>query len=167
MLLLKEVPDTTILKKFANRYAEVNIDHVIQFLTFLKVGSDLSLSLDRFLAQHGLLQSRWWVLILLMREEEEISSPSALSEKIGVSRATMTGLLDGLVREGLVTRIAGHSDRRMFRIQLTQAGQEKLDEVMPEYYRRVGEVMSVLTTEEGVDLSSILVKLKQKTNVFE
>jgi DNA-binding MarR family transcriptional regulator len=167
MLQLKDLPDANILSKFAERYPETNIDSVIQFLTLLRVGSDLSTALDAYLAQHGLLQGRWWVLILLMREANLTSSPSALAEKAGVSRATMTGLIDGLEKEKLVQRISDVSDRRKFYIELTDLGQAKLDDVMPEYYRKVNQLMGILSPDEGQDLASSLTKLKNNNHVFK
>ena len=133
MLQLQDLPDTKILTKFADRYPDANIEHVLHFLTLLRVGSDLSDALNSFLAKYDLLQSRWWVLILLMREDDLMSTPSSLAEKAGVSRATMTGLIDGLDKEGLITRLTNVNDRRMLQIKLTVAGQAKLDDVMPEY----------------------------------
>jgi DNA-binding MarR family transcriptional regulator len=167
MLQLKDLPDANILSKFAERYPETNIDSVIQFLTLLRVGSDLSSALDSYLAQHGLLQGRWWVLVLLMREENLTSSPSELAEKSGVSRATMTGLIDGLEKEKLVKRINDVADRRKFYIKLTELGQAKLDDVIPEYYRRVNQLMGILSLDEGKQLASLLMKLKNNSHVFK
>jgi len=167
MLQLQDLPDTKVLKKFADRYPDANIEHVIHFLTLLRVGSDLSDVLDSFLAGYGLLQGRWWVLILLMREEDLMSTPSLLAEKAGVSRATMTGLIDGLVRGDLVRRVTNVDDRRKQHIKLTALGQEKLDEVMPDYYRRVAELMKVLSPPQGEDLSSMLIKLQNNSDVFK
>ncbi len=167
MLKLKDLPDSKILTKFAARYPQANIDGVIHFLTLLRVGSDLSDVLDNFLGQYGLLQGRWWVLILLMREQDLTSTPSSLAKKAGVSRATMTGLIDGLDKEGLVIRVANVADRRKFHIRLTSTGQAKLDEVMPEYYRRVDRLMSILSPDEGELLSTMLIKLQNNRDIFE
>ncbi|HIC46929.1 MAG TPA: MarR family transcriptional regulator [Methylophaga aminisulfidivorans] len=144
MLQLKDLPDKAILEKFASRYPEVDINAVMQFLHLLGVASELSVGLDNFLRRYDLLQGRWWVLILLMREDSFISSPSKLAEQSGVSRATMTGLLDGLAREGLIQRIVDEKDKRQTQIKLTKKGQQKLDEVMPDYYQRLGQLMSVI-----------------------
>jgi DNA-binding MarR family transcriptional regulator len=129
------------LRKFAARYPEADVSAVASFLTLLRVATELSQALDGFLARHGLLQGRWWVLILLMREEALESSPSALAQKAGVTRATMTGLLDGLERDGLVQRAFDTADRRRLTVRLLPAGQAVLDAVMPDYYARVRALM--------------------------
>ncbi|OIQ88603.1 transcriptional repressor MprA [mine drainage metagenome] len=152
MLQLKNIPDARILEKFVSRYPDAEIASVMPFLNILRAGSDLSDALDALLGRHGLLQGRWWVLILLMREDDLTSSPSDLAEKAGVSRATMTGLIDGLVRDGWVERQADAGDRRKLTIKLTPAGLAKLDEVMPDYYRKVRQLMSVLTQQQRDDL---------------
>lgn len=142
MLQLRDLPSNEILEKFAARYPIADVSAISSFLYLLRVATDLSLALDACLIKHGLLQGRWWVLILLMREDAKISSPSLLAEKAGVSRATMTGLLDGLVRDGLVERVFDAHDRRSVLISLTEQGQAKLDEVMPDYYARLRACMA-------------------------
>jgi len=156
MLQLKNLPDAKILEKFVARYPDAEVEAVLPFLNILRAGSDLSDALDALLAKHGLLQGRWWVLILLMREDNLTSTPSDLAEKAGVSRATMTGLIDGLEREGLVQRLADAVDRRKFSIRLTEDGQQKLDAVMPDYYRKVRNLMEVLAIPQRDQLVSHL-----------
>ncbi len=167
MLQLKDLPDKAILEKFASRYPEVDINAVMQFLHLLGVASELSVGLDNFLRRYDLLQGRWWVLILLMREDSFISSPSKLAEQSGVSRAIMTGLLDGLAREGLIQRIVDEKDKRQTQIKLTKKGQQKLDEVMPDYYQRLGQLMSVIDKEQGQVLMDVLAKLKRNLTIFD
>lgn len=167
MLQLKDLPDKAILEKFASRYPEVDINAVMQFLHLLGVASELSVGLDNFLRRYDLLQGRWWVLILLMREDGFISSPSKLAEQSGVSRATMTGLLDGLAREGLIQRVVDEKDKRQTQIKLTKKGQQKLDEVMPDYYQRLGQLMSVIDKEQGQALMDVLAKLKRNLTIFD
>ncbi|HEY9268227.1 MAG TPA: MarR family transcriptional regulator [Methylotenera sp.] len=156
MLQLKDLPTTKVLGKFAERYPDADITAVSGFLHLLRVATDLSVALDVCLTKHGLLQGRWWVLILLMREDSKTSTPSVLAEKAGVTRATMTGLIDGLEQNGLVERIYTKDDRRSILIRLTDAGQDKLDAVMPDYYRRVRKCMQSLDDEKRMQLQQIL-----------
>lgn len=156
MLQLRDLPTTAVLGKFAQRYPDADISAISGFLFLLRVATDLSIALDACLSKHGLLQGRWWVLILLMREEHKTSTPSMLAEKAGVSRATMTGLIDGLAQSGLVSRIYTKNDRRSINIALTDAGQAKLDEVMPDYYRRLRQCMEGLDEARREQLNEIL-----------
>ncbi|MES2180980.1 MAG: MarR family transcriptional regulator [Pseudomonadota bacterium] len=71
-----------------------------------------------------------------------------LADKTGVTKATMTGFIDGLERDHLIERIADKIDRRKMLIKLTPAGQKKLDEVMPDYHAHVHDLMSHLSAVE-------------------
>jgi DNA-binding MarR family transcriptional regulator len=167
MLQLKDLPDTHILRKFAQRYSEADVDSVIQFLNILHVGTELSASLDRFLTTHGLLQGRWWVLILLMREDNLTSTLSELAKKSGVSKATMNGLIAGLLRDGLITRFEDSHDKRSRAIQLSALGQAKLDAVMPDYYQRVNKIMGVVSKDDREAMLDHLLSIKEQCKVFE
>ncbi|MDI1360665.1 MarR family transcriptional regulator [Methylotenera sp.] len=167
MLQLKDLPDAKVLRKFAERYAEVDSDSVIHYLNILRIGTELSDSLDRFLATHGLLQGRWWVLILLMREDDLTTTPSELADKSGVSRATMSGLINGLLRDGLIARQEGDVDRRSYSVKLTEAGQAKLDEVMPDYYSRVKKMMGAIPVQQRDNLLMQLMLIKEQSHVFD
>lgn len=156
MLQLRNLPSQETLQKFAQRYPQADVSGVSAFLHLLRLATDLSVALDACLSRHGLLQGRWWVLILLMREENLMATPSALAEKAGVTRATMTGLIDGLERDGLVERLLDSSDRRSVSIRLTPAGQSKLDAVMPDYYSRLRDCMAGLGENDRERLHEIL-----------
>ncbi len=147
MLLLKELPNTKSLAKLLERYPDADIDAISDFVNLLRASSDLSAALDNLLAQHNLLQGRWWVLVLLMRQEDFTSTPTDLAEKAGVTKASMTGFIDGLEREGLVVRLQDTLDRRKLLIRLTRAGQQKMDAVTPDYCKKVQALMSCLTPE--------------------
>jgi len=148
MLLLKELPNSKSLEQFLTRYPEADIQAILDFAIMLRAASDISDALDKLLAKHALLQGRWWVLVLLLRQPDQTSSPSALAKKTGVTKATMTGFIDGLEREGLISRLLDNQDRRKFLIRLTAEGQQKLDQVMPDYYSKVSALMSMLTPEQ-------------------
>jgi DNA-binding MarR family transcriptional regulator len=156
MLLLKELPTSKSLEKFVARYPGTDIQAISDFVNLLRASSDLSVALDKLLAQHGLLQGRWWVLVLLLRQDDLTSSPSDLAEKAGVTKASMTGFIDGLEREGLVVRLPDPLDRRKFLIRLTQQGQQKLDEAIPDYNRKVSALMSSLSQSRRSELIASL-----------
>lgn len=167
MLQLKNLPDAKVLEKFSARYPDADPAAVLPFLKLLRVSADLSMALDSFLEGYGLLQGRWWVLILLMREDNLTSIPSELAEKAGVSRATMTGLIDGLQREGLIERLEDDEDRRKYTIKLTAAGQAKLDDVMPDYYQRVSKLMQPMPAGQREALVACLNLLEQQGGAFK
>jgi DNA-binding MarR family transcriptional regulator len=85
---------------------------------------------------------------------------SDIAESTGVSRATVTGLLDGLERDGLVRRVDYPEDRRRITITLTANGRRLLDELLPEHLRRIASVMSKLTKSDRQTLRVLLEKVR-------
>lgn len=166
MLQLRDLPSDDVLQKFARRYPQADVSAIATFLHLLRVATDFSTALDDCLSRHGLLQGRWWVLILLMREDNKTSLPSLLAEKAGVSRATMTGLLDGLERESLIQRVFDTEDRRRVSVRLTKEGEAKLDEVMPDYYSRLRLCMQGLDETERATLQHLLTRLHAGLDAF-
>jgi DNA-binding MarR family transcriptional regulator len=69
-----------------------------------------------------------------------------LARRTGVSLATLTGIVDRLVAQGLVTRGEDPDDRRVRRIELTPAGRDLTDGVLAagdEHRHRLLEPLSL------------------------
>lgn len=75
----------------------------------------------------------------------------ALAEAEGVRSATMTGIVNGLERDGLVRRRPHGSDRRAVRVEATPAGRRLLERART---RRIGRVAARLDdlSPEDVEL---------------
>lgn len=116
---------------------------------------------DEYLASQGISRGKFTVLSLLHDKFDTGLLPHELAEKAGVTRATITGLLDGLERQGFVFRVEHASDRRMRIIRLTEEGRNFLEEIFPSHLRRVIDIMSCLDEKELNELSRLLRKLQQ------
>jgi DNA-binding MarR family transcriptional regulator len=68
-------------------------------------------------------------LVLGLLRDHGSLSPTALGEKLIVTRATVTGLVDSLERRKLVERSPHPQDRRSLLIRITPIGLEVLSEV--------------------------------------
>lgn len=165
MFYMRELPSRELIDSFANVHPELDPTALEACYFLLRTGSDVLAAFDESLSRHQISQSRFIVLLLLKRIElmnngtGEIS-PSRLAEQAGVSRGTMTGLLDGLEREELIERHLHNGDRRKFSICMTGKGRETLDRIFPDYYDRIGGLMADLSEEER----KLLVKLLSKVN---
>ena len=87
-------------------------------------------------------------LVLGILRDHGPMSPSTLSERLIVTRATMTGVLDSLERRGFVRRAAHATDRRSVIIQITAAGLAVLQELRTLVHRNEKAWMSALSDEE-------------------
>jgi MarR family transcriptional regulator for hemolysin len=89
-------------------------------LQLSRTARSLSRAFDRALADAGGSQSTW--LILLSLKTGRWRTQSELAEAVGVRGPTLTHHLDGLERDGLVTRARDPENRRIQRVELTDAG---------------------------------------------
>ena len=161
MFYLKDLPTDRTLKDFAKRYPDLDPSALKTCVVLLRTGSDLLTTFETILGKHGLSQGRFLTLIVLNRTPGKAINPSTLAEKVGVKRATMTGLLDGLEGKEFIERVAHPEDRRKLGIRLTKKGQQLLGEMLPDYYSHIGKLMAKLSEKDRLELELLLGKVNQ------
>jgi DNA-binding MarR family transcriptional regulator len=159
--MLKEVPRYECLLKAAEEYPTLSPTASEAFLHLLRTGDEVFAVESRFLAEHNISQGRFTVLMLLHRCCEEPSTPAELAERAGVTRATMTGLIDTLERDGLASRHAGAEDRRTVPVRLTDAGHALIERMLPDYFQCVAKIMQPLEESERKQFVMLLQKIQQ------
>src|SRR5579864_8537208 len=156
---LRLSPRHQLLLDLARQVPEANIAAVETYLYFSRVASDLFANQQAFYDRYGLSDGKLVVLMLLRQAPHLRLTPSALAEAAGVTRGTMTGLLTGLERSGLVKRDEHPEDGRMFSIELTKSALDLFEQMLPERINRIMEFMSALTQEEQHQLRVLLEKM--------
>lgn len=156
MVSLQVLPNEEQLERIEKKYPQMDRNSVMSFLTLLRVSTDLSSAFDKLLTKHGLLQNRWLILAILVRDEDNSVSPSELSKALGVSAATLSRLLEGLESDGFVKRTQNQVDRRAHEIALTAKGIKIINKVMPEYLERVSQVFKKVSASQHQDLMEVL-----------
>src|SRR4051812_49389266 len=164
MFYLRDLPKYEAIRQRAARYPELDPRALESFLVLLRAGSDTLDMLETFLAKRGTSQGKFTVLMLLNRDPKVGVSPSDLATRSGVTRATITGLLDGLSREKLVRREGDADDKRKAVVYLTPRGQKMLEEMLPDYYGQVSELMAALGDAEKKTLIELLEKITRRLN---
>lgn len=160
MMLLKDLPRYETLLNHAQRYANVDPSGTASFLLLLRTSSDILEVFSEQLNQFHMSQGRFTVLILLNRNPIVPLTPADLADRAGVTRATMTGLLDGLESDGLVTRTGQVEDRRRISVSLTPKAISLLEQIMPVYFGMVSGTMAQLNTDEREQLDGLMRKLQ-------
>ena len=108
-----------------------------------------------FLAPLDLSYTQYVVLMVLW-EHKRISAKE-LGEKLHLDSGTLTPLLKGLEKRGLIIRMRNPEDERVLLIELTPEG-EALREPAAEIPGKLAGCMR-LTPEEGMELYRLLYKL--------
>ncbi len=164
--LPRRVPRFECLEKRSHRYPDLDAGAVEATLVLMRVASDVLEAYGAHLARNGTSQGRFSVMIVLDRHTDRDLLPSDLACKIGSSRATVTGLLDGLEKDGFVERRQHPEDRRALTVHLTTAGREFLEGMLPDHYRRIAALMSELDAAERRQLVELLNKVAAKTEAI-
>ena len=86
-----------------------------------------------------------------------------LSRLLMVTGGNVTGIVDLLVKEGLVARVDDAADRRAWRVKLTRAGDKVFAEMARAHEEWVAELLAGLTRRESDALMQLLARLKQAT----
>jgi len=97
-------------------------------------------------ASYDLTTTQFFLLIALY--EQDGIFISTLAHKLALRKATLTGLLDRLERDGFTERRADPQDRRVMRIHLTPKAEKLRDELTQIYHENNHMFLSLLSKEE-------------------
>jgi DNA-binding MarR family transcriptional regulator len=161
MFFLEELPSTQVLKGFANRFPEMEIDSTTACLKLLWFASHLTRELELHFAQHGLSQARFLVLIILERTESKLLMPVEIARQLGISKKNTARVLSFMEEDGLVTRTSHESDGRASIVGITLKGSKTLAQAMPGYYRVLNRAMKKLNGRDKRSLIDLLSQLNE------
>ena len=166
LLMLKDLPRYECLLEASREFPDLDPSATEVFLHLLRSGDEAFRVVESHLAQHDISQGRFGVLMALWGNCQRAGSatekpltPAELAERTGVTRATITGLVDTLETAGLVTRTPHPDDRRMMSIGLTKRGAKTLARIMPEHFRRMAWLMEPLSEPERKTFVRLLTKV--------
>jgi DNA-binding MarR family transcriptional regulator len=154
------------LVELAKQYPELDILSVETCLVFLQTTADVYQSLEVHFARYNLSMGKFTLLMQLLQAGDFGLTPSQCADRTGVTRATITGLVDGLEKDELVARKPDPEDRRSVYIQLTQKGQQLLDRMLPDHFCRTTNLMGNLSTTEKKTFIKLLAKLQSGTSAM-
>jgi MarR family transcriptional regulator, transcriptional regulator for hemolysin len=118
----------------------------------------VSQAFDRALAEAGGSASTWQVLLLV--RSQNWGTQSEMAEQMGITGATLTHHLNSLEERGLVRRWRETSNRRVQRVELTEAGIELFDRLREVALRHDRRLRSTLDAQETAQLAELLDRLQ-------
>jgi DNA-binding MarR family transcriptional regulator len=159
-LLLNNVPDRKCLMEASERFPEMDPVTTEVYLHFLKVSMDVVSEISEYLGEYGISSGRMSILMQLMKEPGKATPPGELADLCGVTPATISGLVDGLIKAELVERVVDPDDRRVQPVRLTESGLKHMEKLLPGYFTLIKRLFGVLDGEERDSLLEILKKLE-------
>jgi DNA-binding MarR family transcriptional regulator len=111
----------------------------------------------RALRRHGLSIAARIMLATIEGAGEPLPA-NVLAERLLVTGASITSLVDTLERRGLVRRVRRDSDRRIVLIELTDAAQPVIDGYLAEVTALHAAEFAIFTAEEREQLTTLLAR---------
>jgi DNA-binding MarR family transcriptional regulator len=164
-LILKNLPRYECMLEASKLFPDLDPSACEAFLHLLRVGDEAYKAVELHLAEHHLSKGRFVVLMLLydkLKGCPHPRTPAELADLSQVTRATMTGLIDTLERDGLVTREPDRADRRMMTVTLTEKGRRLIEAILPVHFRRMAALMQPLDESERKTLVQLLRRVLQQ-----
>nr|WP_295901336.1 MarR family transcriptional regulator [uncultured Bdellovibrio sp.] len=158
-LFFTEIPTREELQENAALlYPE--LDHLTLYSHILlrKVTTDLEINLDSFFSRFSLSSGRFTLMMLLQRTQSGLM-PSELAQKVGVTQATISGLINSLEKTELVKRMTHEKDGRSFVIRLTEKGERLCNEIVPLYHERISHFWSPFSEDEKHKLNDFMERI--------
>ena len=107
----------------------------------------------------GLTHGQFFLLVALYDEDGLL--PSQLADKTALDRATITGLLDRLERDGWTERRPDQSDRRVLRIHITAKAMQVRDVILSIFEETNGQFIGRFSPDEWDLFQSFLKRLER------
>ena len=120
------------------------------FITLARASEAVAARLQRDLAGKRLTTSQFGVIEALLHLGPLCQGE--LAGKLLRSGASMTSVVEGLEKRGLVVRQRTEEDKRFVRVALTGKGRRLIQEIFPAHAETVTRLFSVLTEEEQEQL---------------
>src|SRR5262245_54690788 len=142
------------MRRVSQQVLDGSLDHQA-LRSLLRVFGLVQRLMEPYFAAHGISGAQWGVLRNLHRAEAEGLRglrPSELVVRLLVRPPTITGVVDRLVRAGLVRRTAAVDDQRAKQVSLTSAGRELVRRMLRAHPGKIQEVMCGLAQAEQFQL---------------
>jgi len=100
------------------------------------------------------------LVLSIMADSETSVSPNHIADRLIISRASVTSLLDSLEKRGFVKRQPHPSDRRMLLVELTDSGRQVANQFRPIVHQHQKVWLNALNEKEQEQLIQTLHRLQ-------
>ncbi len=136
-----------IAPDFEQRYPGASPKATECAMNLVRTADLLEKRIASLLQPFGLSPATGLVLSILADTETPVS-PNQIAERLIISRASVTSLIDSLEKHGYVKRQPHQSDRRMLYIALTDSGRQVADQFRPIVHQHEQQWLNVLAEAE-------------------
>jgi MarR family 2-MHQ and catechol resistance regulon transcriptional repressor len=126
-------------------------------IKLVRAASSLGSRIDRRLADHGLTETQFGILEVLLHLGPQCQAD--LARKLLRSGGNITLVVDNLEKRRLVRRVRSEEDRRFVTVSLTPEGRKLIASIFPAHVEAMTRVFGVLDKDEQEELARLCKKL--------
>lgn len=140
VVFLRDLPTPEMVERTTRGLPGIAPAAVIIRLQELRRASLRLRRIEAFLADHGLSQTQFLVIMVIVREPGRRALPAGeIATRLDVSRPVLSKALATMERHGLIARTAHETDGRRTDISATPAGRARFDALLPGYFAALME----------------------------
>ena len=136
--------------------------------------AQLNIEVRRALYQYVNVADAWMAIDITIPQIKTIlfiasqgtTNTRQIAEELGVTSSNMTGIIDRLVKENLVSRQENPVNRRMYELRLTEEGENLLAGMTNESIKCMSEVLTHMSNEDLTILSKGLTALLKAATTY-
>jgi DNA-binding MarR family transcriptional regulator len=114
-----------------------------------------------WMADSAATPARFQILTQLWAAKGQGVAQKDIAANMGVTRATVSGLISALERDGLVTSVVADNDRRSQLASLTRKGETIVEKAMETNKALMRKVFTTLSSDELGTLATLLARIRQ------
>lgn len=154
-----------ILQQWQQEAPELDLSSLAVIGRILRLARLLEKQRESVLAEFGLNVWSFDLLATLRRQGAPYQlKPTELYDLLMLSSGAMTNRIDRLEKAGWVERLRDRRDRRSVIVQLTTAGVEQVDAVMPVLFAQENQLLETLSATETATFAALLRQLLTRFN---
>jgi DNA-binding MarR family transcriptional regulator len=150
------------LLRMSQRCEKFDVAAVYALISLKRMSADLDGFVDKMCKTFDFSSGRLNVLMALFSADNQSMALSEIGRYLVVTRPNITGLIDGLVSDGLVERVDHPEDRRLIIAHLTEHGKEFMHWFVPQHIANVSELMGALNQDELRQLAHMIERLRER-----
>ncbi|MGG4217701.1 MarR family transcriptional regulator [Paenibacillus jamilae] len=149
--------DPKRINLLTEKFPNVDSQSLNTLILFVQAAHEVYNGVSSRLSEYGLSIGSLKILMPLFLYDRSLT-PSELAEYSGVTRSTVTSVIDKLERDGIIRR-STLTDRRMTAIILTDEGTQLMTEKIPLFIQLFSDLLNEFTQEDHVLFARLLNKL--------
>jgi DNA-binding MarR family transcriptional regulator len=154
-------PPPLVLEALRKRLPSRDLDAFTATFTLRNTAQQVENVITEWLEGTAGSVARFQIMALLWASDDRGVPHKEIVAALAVTRATLSGLMAGLERDGLVVSTVAQNDRRNLLARLTEQGQAMIDGAVKPNSARMRAAFALLSKDELATLTELLRRVRQ------